>query len=119
MEEKIISTSNPRIKNVLKLKEKSSERKLQDLIVVEGLREILMAKENGFGIKTLFVCEDIAGRKSKELVSSVSHLVKINKEVFHKNCLQGEFRRLACSCYSKTFTVKGYEVSSHSFAHRS
>ena len=84
MEEKIISPSNPRIKNVLKLKEKSSERKLQDLIVVEGLREILMAKENGFSIKTLFVCEDIAGKKSKELVSSASHLVKISKEVFHK-----------------------------------
>jgi TrmH family RNA methyltransferase len=84
MEEIIISPSNPRIKNVLKLKEKSSERKLQDLIVVEGLREILMAKENGFGIKTLFVCEDIAGKKSKELVFSVSHLVKISKEVFHK-----------------------------------
>ena len=84
MEEKIISTSNPRIKNVLKLKEKSSERKLQDLIVVEGLREILMAKENRFTIKTLFVCEDIAGKKSKELVASASHLVKINKEVFEK-----------------------------------
>jgi TrmH family RNA methyltransferase len=84
MEEIIVSPSNPRIKNVLKLKEKSSERKSQDLIVVEGLREILMAKENGFGIKTLFVCEDIAGKKSKELVASAHHLVKISKPVFEK-----------------------------------
>ncbi len=84
MEEIIISPANPRIKNVLKLKEKSSERKSQDLIVVEGLREILMAKENGFGIKTLFVCDVIAGKKSKELVSSVHHLVRISKEVFEK-----------------------------------
>lgn len=84
MEEKIVSTSNPRIKNVLKLKEKSSERKQQGLIVVEGLREILMAKENGFALKTLFVCDDIAGKKSKELVSSVSHLVRISKDVFEK-----------------------------------
>ena len=84
MEEKIVSPSNPRIKNVLKLKEKSSERKQQDLIVVEGLREILMAKENGFDVKTLFVCDDIAGKKSKELVSSAHHLVRISKEVFEK-----------------------------------
>ncbi len=84
MEEKIISTSNPRIKNVLKLKEKASERKQQDLMVVEGLREILMARENGFDIKTLFVCDEISGKKSKELVSSASHLVWISKEVFHK-----------------------------------
>lgn len=84
MEEKIISPTNPRIKNVLKLKEKASERKQQDLIVVEGLREILMAKENGFGIKTLFVCDDIANRKSKELISQAHHLVRVSKEVFDK-----------------------------------
>ena len=84
MEEKIISPTNPRIKNVLKLKEKASERKQQDLIVVEGLREILMAKENSFSIKTLFVCDDIVSRKSKELVSQAHHLVRISKEVFDK-----------------------------------
>jgi RNA methyltransferase, TrmH family len=84
MEEIIISTSNLRIKNVLKLKEKSSERKMQDLIVVEGLREILMARENGFDIKTIFVCDAIAEKKSKELVSSVSHIVRISREVFEK-----------------------------------
>ena len=84
MEEIIVSPSNPRIKNVLKLKEKASERKSQDLLVVEGLREIQMARENGFEPKTLFVCEDIAGKKSKELVSSAHHLVKISREVFEK-----------------------------------
>lgn len=84
MEEKIISTSNPRIKNVLKLKEKASERRQQDLIVVEGLREILMATESGFELKTLFVCDDIAGKKSKDLVASARHLVRISEDVFEK-----------------------------------
>lgn len=84
MEEKIVSTSNPRIKNVLKLKEKASERRQQDLIVVEGLREILMATENGFELKTLFVCDDIAGKKSRDLVASAHHLVRISKDVFEK-----------------------------------
>ena len=84
MEEKIISTSNPRIKNVLKLKEKTSERRQQDLIVVEGYREIRMAKDHGFALKTLFVCEDLVGKKSKELIATAQHLVRINKEVFEK-----------------------------------
>lgn len=84
MEEKIISTSNPRIKNVLKLREKSSERKQQDLIVVEGLREIEMARTNKFELKTLFVCDDIAGKKSRDLAALAPHLVHINKEVFEK-----------------------------------
>lgn len=111
MEEIIISPSNPRIKNVLKLKEKSSERKLQDLIVVEGLREILMAKENGYGIKTLFICEDIAGRKSKELVSSASHLVKISKEIFHKIAYRENSDGLLALVIPKHLRLKDLKLS--------
>jgi len=84
MEEIIVSTSNPRIKNVLKLKEKSSERKMQNLIVVEGLREIKMARENKFEIKTLFVCDAIFQRSNKEILLGVHHLVRVSKEVFDK-----------------------------------
>jgi RNA methyltransferase, TrmH family len=84
MEEIIVSPSNPRIKNVLKLKEKSSERRSQDLIVVEGYREISAAKENGYQIKTLFVCDEVIGKKNKVLVSSVAHLVRISRGVFDK-----------------------------------
>jgi len=113
MEEKIISPSNPRIKNVLKLKEKSSERKLQDLIVVEGLREILMAKENGFGIKTLFVCEDIAGKKSKELVSTASHLVRISKDVFEKIAYRENSDGLLALVIPKHLRLKDLKLSSN------
>ncbi|MBI4930702.1 MAG: RNA methyltransferase [Bacteroidetes bacterium] len=84
MEEIIVSTSNPRIKNVLKLKEKSSERKAQDLMVVEGLREIKMAKENRYEIKTLFVCDTIHQKRNKEILSNIPHLVWVSKEVFEK-----------------------------------
>lgn len=84
MEEIIVSPSNPRIKNVLKLKEKSSERKAQDLIVVEGLREIKMAKGNHFEIKTLFVCDAIYQKRNKEILSNIHHLVRVSKEVFEK-----------------------------------
>ena len=84
MEEIIVSTSNPRVKNVIKLKEKSSERKLQDLIVVEGMREISKAKENKFEIKTLFVCDAIFNKKNKEILLGIHHLVWVSKEVFEK-----------------------------------
>jgi len=84
MEEIIVSPSNPRIKNVLKLKEKSSERKAQDLIVVEGAREILMAKHNKFDIKTLFVCDIVNQKRHKEIFSDIHHLVRVSKEVFEK-----------------------------------
>ena len=84
MEEIIVSTSNPRIKNVLKLKEKSSERKAQDVIVVEGYREIKAAQQNAFDIKTLFVCDAIFNRKNKHILDGITHLVRVSKEVFEK-----------------------------------
>ncbi len=58
MKETISSTSNPRIKALLKLQEKSSERRAQGLFVAEGLREIRMALEAGIHIKQLFICPE-------------------------------------------------------------
>ena len=69
---------------MIKLKEKSSERKAQDLIVVEGAREILRAKENNFEIKTLFVCDIVNQKRHKEIFLDIQHLVRVSKEVFEK-----------------------------------
>jgi TrmH family RNA methyltransferase len=51
----ITSFSNNRIKEVVKLLTKSSFRKESSLFVVDGLREIKAAIENGYEIKALFV----------------------------------------------------------------
>ena len=91
MEEIIVSPFNPRIKNVLKLKEKSSERKAQNLVVVEGAREIRMAKQNNFQIKTLFVCDAVNQKRHKEIFTSISHLVRVSKEVFDKIAYRENF----------------------------
>lgn len=57
--EKILSINNDRIKNVVKLAEKSRERKTQKLFVVEGARELGIALESGYEIDSVFVCFDI------------------------------------------------------------
>ncbi len=80
MKEYIASSSNPKIKNVRKLLEKSSERKSQNLIVVEGMREINLAKESGFEIETLFVCDEIA----KHAIPDDATVIYISKNVFGK-----------------------------------
>ena len=78
MKEHITSSSNPKIKNVIKLLEKSSERKSQNLIVVEGMREINLSKESGFEIETLFVCDEIA----KNTIPGDATVIYISKNVF-------------------------------------
>ncbi len=57
--EKILSVNNDRIKNVVKLAEKSRERKAQKLFVVEGARELTIALEAGYEVDSVFVCFEI------------------------------------------------------------
>ena len=59
--EQITSATNPKIKNLLLLQEKSKARREQGLFVVEGRRELEHCLEAGFAIRTLFVCPAIYG----------------------------------------------------------
>lgn len=53
--EVITSTQNPKIKRLLALQEKSSERRKSGLFVVEGRRELQHCVEAGFQIDSVFV----------------------------------------------------------------
>ncbi|GAB3636493.1 RNA methyltransferase [Hymenobacter arcticus] len=59
--DRITSLHNPRVKDVLRLQEKSAERRRQGLTLVEGYRELANARQAGWGVATLFVCEELAG----------------------------------------------------------
>lgn len=52
--ELITSAKNPRIKNLQKLTEKASERKEQNRVVIEGLRECERALESGWELTEIF-----------------------------------------------------------------
>ena len=67
--ELITSTQNPKIKNLLLLREKSRERREQGLFVVEGLRELQHCLEGGFALRTLFVCPEIANLAALPAIS--------------------------------------------------
>lgn len=54
----ITSAQNPKIKNLKKL-EKASERREQNLFVIEGLREIVLANQAGYQIQELFICKQL------------------------------------------------------------
>ena len=57
--ERIISLQNSRIKEVVRLREKSKERAERKLFPVEGRREIRMATKGGYSIDSLFVCPEL------------------------------------------------------------
>ena len=59
MIEYISSAQNPKIKKLLALQQKSSERRSEGLFVVEGRREIEHCVEAGYEIDTVFVCPSV------------------------------------------------------------
>ena len=58
--ESVTSASNPKIKNLLLLQEKSKARKEQGLFVVEGRRELEHCLEAGYTVRTIFYCPEIS-----------------------------------------------------------
>lgn len=76
----ITSKSNPKIKNVVKL-QKSSERREQNRIIIEGRREIERAVACGFVVDTLFICNELL----REYVCINANVTEeVSLEVFEK-----------------------------------
>jgi RNA methyltransferase, TrmH family len=77
----ISSLQNPEIKNVLLLQEKPRERKEQNLIVIEGLREIRLAILSGFNITSVFYCSDLIKQHELEELFSKTGTTSLLSEV--------------------------------------
>ncbi|MBQ9411114.1 MAG: RNA methyltransferase [Bacteroidales bacterium] len=70
--ETVTSASNPKIRNLLLLQEKSRARREQGLFVVEGRRELEHCIAAGYSVRTLFVCPEISGETAEGVVSQIS-----------------------------------------------
>ena len=85
----ITSPQNPRIKNLLRLQQKSSERREQGLTIIEGHRELTVAHGAGVPITALFVCRELAGEARVGelrtlLGNSAPEWFDVSKVVFEK-----------------------------------
>jgi TrmH family RNA methyltransferase len=84
---KITSLQNPRIKQVVQL-QKAAERKTTGSFVIEGQREIFLAKHSGYIIKTVFYCNELTTvwdeKYPLKIEEIASELISISKEVFEK-----------------------------------
>jgi len=77
--EKITSLQNDRVKNLVRL-QKSSERKSQNLILIEGWREINQAIDKEFQIEAFYLNED----KNDELNKLSGKVFLLASNVFNK-----------------------------------
>jgi len=89
MDKHISSINNPLIKQAVVLKNKSRERKSQQLFLAEGLREIRLAMCNGFEATQLFYCPDVTpATELNKLAASATtppnDIITVSQAVFDK-----------------------------------
>ncbi len=82
--ETITSTQNPLIKQIQKL-DKNRERRKQNLIPVEGLRECRLAVDGGFNIEKVLYCSKYIAEtelKSELNLSSTTQCIDVAPQIF-------------------------------------
>ncbi len=89
--DRLSSPQNPRIKQLLRLQQKSAERRALGLTLVEGLRELAIAVEAGVAVATVFTCPELAGAAGVAAVQrlfaadgSASEWFEVTRPVFEK-----------------------------------
>ena len=83
----ITSLQNSRVKGVVALQQKSSERRSRGLFVVEGQREIMHCVEAGYVIDTLFVCRDLMAAGSR--LPEAREVIEVSRAVYEKIAYRG------------------------------
>jgi len=86
--ELLTSTSNPKVKRLVALQQKSSERRESALFVVEGKRELQHCAEAGFEFGSLFFCPQAGGElefcEALCEKSPDAHIFEVSREVYSK-----------------------------------
>ena len=112
--EEISSAKNPRVREVVLLREKKS-RHQKEWILVEGFREISRALEAGVHFQELFFCDDFLdkGRKRDFIkrLPSQTKLFKITREVFLKICFGGRKEGLIGICRRPGLPLESVRLS--------
>ncbi len=106
------SAQNPKIKNLLKLQEKSRERKKQELFVVEGIQEIQLALNSGFEAKEFFVCDAVF---QNEIKLPQTQINSISKSVFEKIAYRGTTGGIAGVFNIKQKRLSEIQLSENAF----
>ena len=90
MLEKITSLQNPKIKLLLQLQQKSSERRKAELFVVEGRRELMHCMEAGYEVDTVFWCPSVeVGTEPIPSLPEGVRLFEVSKDIYERVAYRG------------------------------
>ena len=83
----ISSLQNQKVKQLVLLQQKSSERRQSDLFVVEGLRELRHCVSKGYEIESLFFCLQLLTEQIDDL--RAEQIYEVTPQVYEKIAYRG------------------------------
>ncbi|WP_420553579.1 TrmH family RNA methyltransferase [Tenacibaculum aiptasiae] len=108
----ISSTQNSYIKDLLKLQDKSRERKKKGLFLVEGKREISLVIKGTYQIETiLFVPELFSEKSLQEIQKHTTNCIEITKEVYQKLAYRDTTEGVIAVVKTKSFELNSIQFN--------
>lgn len=116
MTELITSAQNPKIKKLLALQQKSSERRSEGLFVVEGRREIEHCIEAGYEIDTVFVCPSVMPDSDRaswapDQVGGDIRVFEVSASVYDKIAYRAGTEGVIAEVKAKSLSLKDLALS--------
>ncbi len=110
MTEQITSTHNPKIKQLLLLQQKSSERRKSGLFVVEGQQELLHCQQAGYDVETIFYCPAVVPDFS---APAGVHCFEVSREVYEKIAYRGSTEGVIAEVKAKQLQLDDLPLGEH------
>lgn len=111
----ITSAQNPKIKHLVQLRQKSSERRKEGLFVVEGVRELLHCVHAGYEVATLFYCpsilQDSEGFAEMEALARRVESFEVAPQVYAKIACRETTEGVVAEMKSKTLRLDDLQLS--------
>ena len=106
MNEVITSAQNPKIKKLLALQQKSSERRRSGLFVIEGQRELEHCITAGYDIDTVFCCTDIADSDALHTLPEAAKVIEVSRTIYEKIAYRGSTEGIMAEVKVKSHTLQ-------------
>ena len=117
MQKTITSFQNPLIKQIVLLQEKARERRKTGLFVIEGLREISLAINGGYFLKTLLFCSEIISEeeilKLKKSVIAETEFIEITSEIYKKLAYRDSTEGVLAIVHSKNLELANLQLATN------
>ena len=106
MIETITSAQNPKIKLLLQLQQKSSERRKAGLFIVEGRRELMHCLEAGFVVDSVFWCPAVeVGTEPLPMLPEGVRVFEVSKTVYEKVAYRGSTEGIIAEVRERSLTL--------------